>query len=374
MKVLISRGVFGDQLGGAETEMVDVIDELVKSGHSIDVVTNRKNFLSILEPKINQSYFLKWPNESHHAMIPLNLLKLTTEFRKILRNSKYDAVLAETKEDYMAAILANKFLPSSTPVFFRDHSDIKRPHELGPGLSGLAKIYDKMFLSLLRSSAGILTVSHYDKKFIVRKLGAKPTVHVVHSGINLPKIKSKLVDPKADGLVGGTVTRIVEDKGLSEVVEAISELQKKHDISAVVVGDGPFRGDLELLSKKFTANIEFAGYAAEPSSYYQKIDVFIQSSYYEGWSRTVSEALAHGCVLVASDIPTQKEQLGNGKYGVLYKTGDVADLSEKLSNLLNNPERMAGLSKNGPKRADEIANIDKIVKEQLIPILSGEHK
>jgi glycosyltransferase involved in cell wall biosynthesis len=72
-------------------------------------------------------------------------------------------------------------------------------------------------------------------------------------------------------------------------------------------------------------------------------DVFVNSSYLEGMSNSILEAMASDCPVVASDIAGNREVLQGGRMGNLFPPGDAQGLADKISMLLDEPQKRQDL-------------------------------
>ena len=103
--------------------------------------------------------------------------------------------------------------------------------------------------------------------------------------------------------------------------------------------------DKEGLSK----NVQFTGFIKyeELPSYYASADVvIIPSEIYESFSYTVAQGMACGKPVIASKIGGIPETLDHGNSGILFRPGDIDDLSEKIKLLYNNTEKARIIGEN----------------------------
>ena len=69
---------------------------------------------------------------------------------------------------------------------------------------------------------------------------------------------------------------------------------------------------------------------------YRKSDcVVVPSIWYETYSFVLREALACGCIVIASDIGAMPEAIVEGKNGFLFQSGNVKDLQCVLQKTIN---------------------------------------
>ena len=80
------------------------------------------------------------------------------------------------------------------------------------------------------------------------------------------------------------------------------------------------------------------GFQSNPLKYFNKADVFVLSSYFEGLPNVLVEAMASGCTVVSTDCPTgPREVLQDGKFGELVPMHDPEAMAEAINRALNNP-------------------------------------
>ena len=79
----------------------------------------------------------------------------------------------------------------------------------------------------------------------------------------------------------------------------------------------------------------------------EKASIFLfTSDRHEGWGAVANEAMNSGCVLVAADkIGSVPYLVKDGKNGIVFRDRSIADLTEKVSALLDEPARMRELGR-----------------------------
>lgn len=91
-------------------------------------------------------------------------------------------------------------------------------------------------------------------------------------------------------------------------------------------------GDLNIKE-----DVILTGYKHNPFSYLARADVFILSSFFEGFGNVIVEAMALGIPVIASDCPAgPAEIIHDGLDGYLVEVGDSTALAERCLLLLNN--------------------------------------
>jgi glycosyltransferase involved in cell wall biosynthesis len=149
----------------------------------------------------------------------------------------------------------------------------------------------------------------------------------------------------------GVVSRLEHIKGMDLVIPAFAEARKRFpDVRLLVVGDGSLRGSMEQQAQELGCadTVTWAGRQPQESlpQYYSRMDIVLMPSRSEGFGLTAIEAMAHGCVVVASDVGGLPEVVSDGVCGLLHRSEDVADMAEKICSLIASPEHCRTMQKN----------------------------
>jgi glycosyltransferase involved in cell wall biosynthesis len=144
-----------------------------------------------------------------------------------------------------------------------------------------------------------------------------------------------------------SVGRLNLEKDCPTTLRAIAHLLKRQEIRLVMVGDGPLLEELKELAVDLgiEKNVWFTGFQNNPYKFMAQSNVFVLTSIYEGIANVLSEALACGAPVVATDCPTgPTEVLLGGSAGKLVQVGDHAAVSEAIQEFLDDPSLNATFS------------------------------
>ncbi len=82
---------------------------------------------------------------------------------------------------------------------------------------------------------------------------------------------------------------------------------------------------------------------------YSSGDIYVMASEYEGMAISVLEAMACGCAVVLSDIPSFLFSTRDGKYGQHFPVGDEEALADRLLTLIRHPQLRQKIAEGGQR-------------------------
>lgn len=168
-------------------------------------------------------------------------------------------------------------------------------------------------------------------------------VTVIPNGVDLARIAAEAgVDaPVPPGPLILSVGRLSRQKNFALLIDAYAKMRVTHDARLVVLGDGPPDQRRALLRRVdhhglvLGTDVHLPGFVANPFAWLARADLFVLSSRWEGSSNALIEALACGCPVVATHIPTGvREVLADGQYGVLVPPDDADAMARAMAEQL----------------------------------------
>jgi L-malate glycosyltransferase len=159
--------------------------------------------------------------------------------------------------------------------------------------------------------------------------------------------------------------------GVDIFLKALSRIVRQDgDVRAVIVGGGPLEGELKILSASLGLAdfVRFTGRVNrdELATYLNTADIYVSTSYSDGTSLCLLEAMAAGLPAVVTDVPANLEWITDGYNGCVARRGCPEEVTEALSKLLKDPEawKRFGLRslRIAKERADWDKNFDKFLR------------
>lgn len=147
------------------------------------------------------------------------------------------------------------------------------------------------------------------------------------------------------------VGRLEPQKGLQHLLRALPAVSAKHpDVLTLIAGkDGRAAQSLRSIAADLNLNVQFLGHRTDVAALMSAADVFCFPSEREGFGGVLIEAMAVGCPIVASAIPTSIEVLttNNTSCGLLVNPNDPEGISDSIDRLLTEPQLSRRLSERG---------------------------
>ncbi|WP_320170195.1 glycosyltransferase family 4 protein [Maridesulfovibrio sp.] len=144
--------------------------------------------------------------------------------------------------------------------------------------------------------------------------------------------------PQRDCLTILSLSRLVRNKGVYEIIDAFGYLNRKYDnLELIMAGEGPERSGLEkAVSDKDLSNVHFPGYVRGRDKYQilEKSCIFLLPSRREGCPVSLLEAMAAGLAPVVTDVGGIKDVIQPGRTAVLLREVSSAEISGAVESLL----------------------------------------
>jgi len=191
---------------------------------------------------------------------------------------------------------------------------------------------------VMNASSVIVAQSAFTKSEIVELLKIpEKKIHIVYPGISEMFISPRKVrEKKGTGKTILAVSTLEPRKNLKRLIEGFKIAGLKDAKLVIVGGNNPlvFGKSGGWNSYSNDPAIEFLGYIsdAQLADLYHEADIFASVSLYEGFGFPPLEALASGCRVLVSDIPSHREIFGES--AMFVNPLDSADIARKLNLLL----------------------------------------
>jgi len=279
-------------------------------------------------------------------------LKSIFKLIKLIKRNNIDIVIGHTPKGAMIAMIAAFFAGVSKRIYFR-HGLM---YETSFGLKRNLLIWIERLTGLLATkvvcvSPSVLRISNHQKLNSTRKnlllnIGTCNGINVNWFGkervseVNVKEIASKSKIESHHQVIG-YVGRLVNDKGINELIEAWKILLSKYNnIKLLLVGPFEERDSISEELKQYIRDeptIIHTGLINDTSLYYQLMSVFVLPSHREGFPTVVLEASSMQLPVLTTKVTGCIDSIIEGVTGE-YISKDPHDIAAKIAYYLDNKE------------------------------------
>lgn len=163
---------------------------------------------------------------------------------------------------------------------------------------------------------------------------------------------------EADEFAFVFIGRIVKDKGMDELAEAMNRLLRMNKKCKLMLV-GWFereQGSITEEHENFFRNndsVSYVGYKKDVRPYLAAADALVFPSYREGFPRVVLEAGAMGLPSIVTDINGCNEIIVEGENGVIIPPRDKNSLYEAMLHFIDNPDKTTAMAANARRMIQE---------------------
>jgi len=355
--------------GGAERVLVNLVNELSKGSYEItvrtlaDVGENKKN----LSDRIKYEYVYK---KEFKGLNYLYLLPHKYIYNKVA-GGEFDVIIV-----YLHGVLTRivSYAPNKQRTIAYLHANMEK----SPFMKQLGD--RERIKECFKNYNRIVAVSEEVKDSFVRVSGIQENVCVKYNTFSTENIRKKSEDVVDDKkIIKGdinlcSVGKLESVKGYMRLLKVIKRLiDEKMDVCLNLIGEGNERKELEkyIYDNNLHNNVLLVGFDINPYKYIKRSNLFVCSSYSEGFSSVVAESLILGVPVLTTDCAGMKELLGaNDEYGIIVNN-DEEGLYEGVKKLVKDRQlleyyrRMACERAKYFEPAKSVGEVEKMIKEVI---------
>lgn len=296
-------------------------------------------------------------------------LGIISWLKQIIVDEKIDVIHAHTGTPHFYSVPAAK-LVGGVKVVYTEHGRLypERSNWKLSLLNPLLALGTDHIVSISKSTA--LAMNKYDKFPLDR-------IQIIHNGISLPDMNKKIdVLAKRSSLglsascrVIGTAARIEEIKNIPMMLRAFQYVLKEiPDTCLLIAGKGSKEQDLIQYAEELgiSQHVKFIGLRSDLWEIYQIMEIFLLSSFTEGISVTLLEAMASGVPAVVTDVGGNSEVVDDGVTGCLVPLNDDHAMAESIVKLLRSRDMSLNYSAGAKERVVNYFSFDGMKKSYEI--------
>jgi glycogen(starch) synthase len=338
-------------VGGLGRHVHALATSLAAAGHEVTVVTRHAADAPLEELREGVRVVRAPEDPPSFPLATPSLLAWTMAFNHALTRAALHAAATETYD----VIHAHDWLVTHTAVTLRDHLGIPlvatvHATEAGRHQGWLPEEMNRTIHTveywLGHEASRVITCSAYMSWEVSRLLDLDAAkMVVIPNGVDAPiwqaapravaHARARYAD---EGPMIGFAGRLVYEKGVQHVINALPELRDRHPgLRLIIAGDGPYKPELqaEVARLRLEPTVHFAGFVGgDLAATFAASDTVVVPSIYEPFGMVALEAAAAGAPLAVAATGGLTEIVEPGITGMTFPTRDPAALAAAVSALL----------------------------------------
>ncbi|MBI2857834.1 MAG: sugar transferase [Chloroflexi bacterium] len=354
--------------------LLPLIDRLKADGHDVHIACSAGKYV----PELQSRGYAVHPVQIERRISPLSNLRSLWALYRLIRRERFDVVHVHTP---VAAVLGRVAAwMAGTPVVIYTAHGFYFHDQMAGWLRRLVVELEKL---LGHITDLVFTQSREDAVTAVQEgICPEDRVKWIGNGVDTSRFSPDLSDGCRAGLglsasdrVVGYVGRLVREKGIIELIEAMEEVARTVPGSKLLVVGDTLSSDRDQDTKRAIDNaiekhglrprVVFAGFREDVPRVMAAIDLFVLPSHREGMPRTIIEAMASGKPVVATNIRGCREEVVPELTGLLVPLKAPKDLAEAISGILSRPSLAERMGSEGRRRAIEFFDESLVLDKQV---------
>jgi glycosyltransferase involved in cell wall biosynthesis len=346
---------FYPHAGGVESHVRSLSRELARQGHEVTVVTAQHR-RGLPEVESFEGFrIVRTPARGVWFNTPV-----APQTSAAVRRIPADVVHMHFPPPLTSYFAVRGLRRVGRPTCLTYHCDLYLAGPVGALLTGL---YDRIFLPPTLSGVDRIIVHTRSYGSTSRAVRGR-RLEIIPSAVDVDRFhprhepgdlaeRLKLNGHRVIAFAG----RLVPHKGVDVILRALADLPP--DVVLLVIGRGPRLSDLVSLARRLGVEerIRFLPRVSDEDlpRHLRAADLFVFPSQnrLEGFGLAVAEAMATGLPVITADMPGVREVIEPGVEGLLVEPLLGQDLSARIRELLNDPERRRRMGEAARRRAEE---------------------
>lgn len=348
-------------IGGVQSDLLVLSAGLRRHGHRVLVATTEGVLLPELLARGAEFFDVDFRFRD-----PRLLARAAWRLRRLVAEQAVDLVAPQSVRSSIAAYAALRVLPSS----YRSPATGRRV----PIVTTIHNIHNPRNFRwagriLRRCADYVIFESHYERNRVVASGLPERNSEVIHSGIDTDRLANPLnhielaarygIDSRKH-LVYGIVARLSEEKEHGLLVRAFAKVCARHpEARLLIIGDGPLLSDIrdQINGLGLEDKVVLTGMQRDIASHLALLDVFVLASSRESFPLSAREAMAASRAVIAPRIGGCPEVVDENVTGLLFESGSVDDLADKMLRLAQSEQRQA-MGRAGRERSVRLFSCD----------------
>jgi phosphatidylinositol alpha-mannosyltransferase len=327
-----------DVPGGVQAHVRDLAEALIGLGHDVSVLAPADEDDAVQPYVVPAGRAVPVPYNGSVARLAFGPLS-AARVRRWLRDGKFDVLHVHEPTTPSLSLLA--CWAATGPIVATFHTSISRSRAMAAAYSMLQPALEKL--------SARIAVSEAARRTLVEHLGGDAVL--IPNGVALRGFADAEPLPgwPGEGGVLGFLGRFNEPrKGFPVLAEAFAQLARRRPrVRLLVAGPGEAAEALRPMPRQVRERVTMLGLVSEADKarMLRSVDVYVApNTGGESFGIILTEAMAAGTPVLASNLDAFRQVLDGARGGVLVPVGDAGALARAAGELLDDPGRRAALA------------------------------
>ncbi|RKI84192.1 glycosyltransferase family 4 protein [bacterium 1xD42-87] len=315
--------------GGAERVFVNLADYFQTEGYRVVMVTQYQREDEYDLPDGIERILSDIGEEKVSASRVVNFFRRLNKLHVIWKEQEADLVLSCIGKNNFMTVVTTMGTKTKAVVSVVGEAKEEYPSR------GMRMLADFLF----SRAAGVILQTERSRSFFCRKVGEKAVI--LPNSLNPAFIRPRYEGAREKRIV--SVGRMDANKNHEMQLRAFAVLKDKYpEYSLEIYGDGELRSHIEETAAGLgiAERVFLPGVVQDVAARIWRASLFLLTSYSEGVSNALIEALALGLSVIATDVPSggTEELMEDGVNGLVIPAGDQTALTRAMDRLLGDAD------------------------------------
>ena len=313
-------------IGGAEKNIINIANEAYLNDFEIKVLVN--NDFGLLKKFLNKNIEIYTLNQNNKLICIIKLI----------------FYILKQKPDYIFSILECSAIAAVVKIFTKRKTIFinRICNTISPFLNSqknkIVYVYQYILNYLIVLFSDIILVqNNYMKIDLINVYNLKKInkIHILNNCLNIDILRKNSSEnynfnfiKKGKKIIFVTNSSLRPQKNLFEMIKIFKKLSFNYkNIFLIIIGDGKIKLELINFINKLnlSSSIHITGFETNPHKIVSKCDYYLSTSYFEGTSNSILEALYFGIPVISSNCPSGIEELINHNNGILVEQTELEE-------------------------------------------------
>jgi len=202
---------------------------------------------------------------------------------------------------------------------------------------------------------------------------AAEEIEVIYNGVRITpplgseerEVRRRELGFSPGAFVVGTVGRFDPIKNLPMLVASLARVSKELEtLQGLLVGDGPMFNEIRTLVEKsgLRERVRLTGFRSDARELVGCMDLFVLSSFSEGTSMALLEAMMAGVPVVVTGVGGNPEIVAHGESGWVVPSNSVDALAAAIRESAEDPRKRRAIAAAGKRRFEDQFTFERMIE------------